>query len=212
MSSKRAREILLVDMDSVLFDWTTGLFEVLDELSDMGENFLPEPDAIMHFELAKYAANEDQRALLLAAMTHPTLYERLLPMPGAVEGLGEMAELHEVFVCSSPDPRNRMCVPAKQSTMAQFFGPAWVSRMIFTQDKTVVHGRILLDDKPDIGGLLMGRQSWQQVVFSAPYNRHLPGPRVDDWSQWRDVIEPLLGRSADPMQRLPQDILNNRIA
>lgn len=194
----RTREIILVDMDGVLFDWTSGFYRIAREMAaEQGVVFgLPEPEHLTSFYMGEMIPEGDTwtQGIIDATMAHPELYSTLDPIPGAVEALNEMLEEDEVFVCSTPDSSNVECATAKMTAMKHYFGQTWGKRTILTHDKTLVSGRILIDDKPQIKGILSPRQSWQQIAFSQPYNAGFPGPRMDDWSQWRSVVHPLLGR------------------
>lgn len=192
------KEIVLVDMDGVLFDWTAGFYRIAREIADeRGVTLgLPEPQALTSFYFDQMVAPGDEHTLDIvnAAMHDERLYADLEPIDGAVDALNEMAELHEVRICSTPDKNNPACASAKYAAMREHFGAVWAGRVILTHDKTLVHGRLLIDDKPQIKGLMSGMQSWQQVAFAQPYNVGFPGPRLERWSDWREVVEPLLGR------------------
>lgn len=194
------RPILLVDMDGVLFDWSTGFYRILNELAaERGiEHGLPAASELRAFDFAKAVPEDDTHTLDLVweAMRHPELYSTLEPMPGAVEALNEAAEEFDTFICSTPEKNNPTCASDKIASMVEHFGNDWRKRIVLTHDKTIVHGDVLLDDKDFITGRLGGRTSWQQVFFTQPYNAALPGPRLDTWGQWREVIVPLLDRRA----------------
>jgi hypothetical protein len=48
--------------------------------------------------------------------------------------------------------------------------------VILTRDKTLVRGDVLVDDKPEIGGL--ATPHWRHLLYDQPYNRNSPGPRM----------------------------------
>lgn len=54
-------------------------------------------------------------------------------------------------------------------------------------DKTRVVGDFLIDDKPEVTGVLTPQ--WEHVYFTQEYNKHLPGPRAS----WDDMVEVLAG-------------------
>lgn len=66
-------------------------------------------------------------------------------------------------------------------------------RTILANDKTFVHGDILIYDHPAIKGLRT--PSWKQFVFDRPYNRHLDLPRMHEWRTWREAVYPMLEKS-----------------
>ncbi|WP_114906723.1 5' nucleotidase, NT5C type [Ornithinimicrobium murale] len=200
MTTTTDRPILLVDMDGVLFDWSSGFYRILDELAQARgvEHGLPPATELRAFDFAKAVPQGDEHTLDMVweAMRHPELYTRLAPMPGAVEALNEAAESYETFICSTPEKNNPTCASDKIAAMTEHFGDPWRKRIILTHDKTIVHGDVLVDDKDFITGQMAGRTSWQQVFFTQPYNAALPGPRLDTWAEWREVVEPLMGRRA----------------
>ena len=114
------------------------------------------------------------------------------PIPGAVQACNEMlTEGYQVYLCTSPQSRFENCVDEKYQWVLHHMGRPWTDRMILTKDKTLIQGDILIDDKPNITGLLS--PSWVQVIFSQPYNLQVNKPRIVEWSNWRDVVYNVLG-------------------
>jgi 5'-nucleotidase len=60
-------------------------------------------------------------------------------------------------------------------------------------DKTLVQGDVLIDDKPVVGGISIPQ--WRRVLFDQPYNRSVPGPRVQ-WENWREILAQQLTQNA----------------
>ena len=189
------RGTVLVDMDGVLFDWQEGVDRIGNELArERGIDWPCPPPAVTHrFRLESYAMTPDELRLVHDARSHPELFGSLQPLPGAITALNEIAEDYDTFIVSTPDESNPTCASAKYQSMAEHFGSQWSKRTILSHDKTLVAGHVLIDDKPDITGLLQDRQTWIQVVFDQPQNRAFLGPRLHRWADWRSVIEPLLG-------------------
>lgn len=63
--------------------------------------------------------------------------------------------------------------------------------MILTQDKTLVYGDILIDDKPKIS-CLQKHPNFVNVLFDQPFNRNINKYSITQWSKWRLIIEPIL--------------------
>jgi 5'-nucleotidase len=61
--------------------------------------------------------------------------------------------------------------------------------MVITQDKTLVCGDVLIDDKPVIEGLMTPQ--WVHMVFDASYNQHIQTPFRMTWSNWVNAFESL---------------------
>ena len=106
-----------------------------------------------------------------------------------------------VKICTSPfgtgEARAR-CEDEKRAWVRAHLGPEWLQKDKFlcTKNKTQVRAALLIDDKPDPtthwkhGG---GKASWTHVVFTQPFNEHVKGkPRLNRWSDWQQVIQPLL--------------------
>lgn len=200
MTKSTNRPIVLVDMDGVLFDWSSGFYRALNEIAqDRGiKHNLPPASELRAFDFTKAVPEDDNHTLDLVweAMRHPELYTSLEPIPGAVEALNTMGEEFDTYICSTPEKNNPTCASDKIAAMTEHFGDQWRKRIILTHDKTLVHGDVLIDDKDFITGRLAGRTSWQQVFFTQPYNAARPGPRIDTWDTWRDVVVPLLDERA----------------
>jgi 5'-nucleotidase len=81
-----------------------------------------------------------------------------------------------------PLPMYEHCVKEKYDWVAQHLGKEWTMRINLMNDKTLIRGDLLIDDKPKITGLLT--PEWQHIIYDAPYNRGVPGPRMtwDDMS------------------------------
>lgn len=121
----------------------------------------------------------------------PGFFYSLEPIAGAKEAMEEIAKKHEVFICSSPNSTNPTCVQEKYDSIGKHFGKAWQKRLIFTQDKTLIKGDILIDDKPLIKGVV--KPNWEHVVYG-----HLMAQetntyrRLSSWKDWKKVLPELI--------------------
>jgi len=62
---------------------------------------------------------------------------------------------------------------------------------MIVRDKTLVKGAILIDDKPQVSGIVE-QPEWTHVIFTRSYNKDRKGvPRLNRWSEWRQVVVPL---------------------
>lgn len=75
----------------------------------------------------------------------------------------------DVRICTSPLSQFENCVAEKYLWVEKHLGREATNRLILTKDKTLVHGNLLIDDKPLIQGAVKPR--WKHVLFDAPYNR-----------------------------------------
>jgi 5'-nucleotidase len=76
-------------------------------------------------------------------------------------------------------------VGEKYAWVEQHLGAEFVQRIVLTRDKTLVHGDVLIDDKPEIGGLR--KPDWRHLIYDQPWNRHVDGPRLT-WADWRERL------------------------
>lgn len=175
---------ILIDQDGVLADFDTAFHSAWVALRH------PHP-ALAPAARRSFYVRDDYPAHLRETVEHiytsPGFIRDLPPIPGAIDAVKELLELsHDVRICTSPLNQYRHCVPEKYEWVERYFGSEFVnSRMIVTKDKTLVHGDLLVDDKPEVTG---ARQpEWLHVVYDQPYNRHVRGARMT-WANWRDVL------------------------
>lgn len=130
----------------------------------------------------------DHHKYLHEVMCAKDFFGELPVMPGAVEAVDAMlTHGHKLFICSTPWDGNDHCVAEKLAWLRRHFGKTIAKHAIFTHDKTVVHGDLLVDDKPEIVGA--HAPSWEHVVYHWPYNAHVVGrKRLYSWDDWRDVL------------------------
>lgn len=117
----------------------------------------------------------------------PGFYRNLPPLPDGITAVREMLERGiDVRICTSPLRTYRYCVPEKFDWIMEHLGPQWIERIIVTRDKTLVHGNVLIDDKPNVTGAM--RPSWEHVVYDMPFNRNVNGKRRLTWANWREML------------------------
>lgn len=183
--------VLLVDMDGVLANWIEGVVIRANELARRaglpGEPMRPEQ--LTSFRITECFSPE-QMPFILQAMASPGLFRNLQPFEGAFDGLrGLQAAGVHVAICSSPDLANPTCADDKLWWIGHYGGSQLARQTILTKDKTTALGAALLDDKPEVTGVM--RPAWQHIVFTRPYNLHVRGLRLDGWADWEALL-PLL--------------------
>jgi len=103
----------------------------------------------------------------LGILSETDFYGALPEIPGALEAVTAMDAVGiEVRFCTSPHQHPIPCVAEKYTWIAERLGFEWLTRVIVTNDKSLVAGDVLIDDRPDITGLRM--PTWTHVVFDAP--------------------------------------------
>jgi 5'-nucleotidase len=176
-------KLILVDQDGVLANFESGFYAAWQAAGH------PHPALPLEQRRSFYVRDDYPAALraeVEAIYTAPGFYRDLPAISGAVEALTTLLEQgHDVRICTSPLTQYRHCVPEKYEWVERHLGAEFVTRMIVSKDKTIVHGDLLVDDNPQIKGPCT--PSWQHVIFDQPYNRQVEGTRMN-WANWRDVL------------------------
>ena len=178
--------IVLLDMDDVLADFEGRFFERWRSLYPDLFYIRPDQRDRFYVELQMPAELRDKARAIKRA---PGFLLSLEPLPGAPEAARRMLELgHEVFICTAPIPDCATCSMEKFQWAERHLGPEWLRRIHICSDKTMVRGDFLVDDKPEITGVLA--PVWEHVIFDRPYNRSVTGRRrIVDWrSDWRGTL------------------------
>lgn len=199
--------IVLSDLDGVGADWDEG-FD-----GDIINNWSHVPGIPLKHERKSFnfydGQPQDVVDAIRAIMDRPRFYAELAPIEGWVDAMHGIKEAgHEVFIVTSPWLTNPTCAQDKFDWVALHLGEDWRERVIITKDKTLVHGDILVDDKPEIHGCRI--PSWEQVLFDQPYNQHVFKHRLMNWSEWPEMLarksfEQLIeGNGSDPVSPVIQ--------
>ena len=86
---------------------------------------------------------------------------------------------HDVRICTAPSIVHKYCVPEKFAWVEEHLGSKWTNQIILTRDKTLVHGDVLIDDKPDIKGY---ERQHGNIFYDQPYNRYI---KTQDRLTWK---------------------------
>lgn len=99
-------------------------------------------------------------------------YRGLHPIPGAIEGIHYLDRLgYDVHICTAPSRHVPSCASEKIAWAIHHLGYDWGERTIIARDKTLVRGDYLIDDKPEVTGVLT--PAWEHILFGAPHNTSL---------------------------------------
>lgn len=130
---------------------------------------------------------QELHSYMEAIQSQQYFFRDMPPIPGAIEALHELTEMgHEVRICTSPLTHNNFCASEKIEWVRENLGSEWVRRIDITKDKTLFRADILVDDRPEIKGLL--KPIWEHVIFDQPYNHTVTNKRRMNWSNWREVL------------------------
>lgn len=177
--------IVLVDQDNVLADFDGGF------LTEWRRQFPDEPFVSFEQRRGLYVHKDypkELRKKVLNICAAPGFIANLPLITGALESVVKLVELdHDVKICASPPLTYKNCVEEKYVWIEKHFGKDFTTRVILTRDKTLVKGDVLIDDKPEITGLL--NPEWEHIIFDRPWNKTVQGKRRLTWQNWREVLQ-----------------------
>jgi len=178
--------IVLIDQDGPLADLEQGFLDAW-QLAFPNEVFVPLEERTARFVDQDYPPH--LRAQVQWILHQPGFYLNLPAVPGSIEAVYELLDLkHEVFICTTPLPAFEHCVLEKYLWVQKHLGRNFTRKLIFTRDKTLVRGQVLIDDNPEIGGL--ETPEWEHVIFDCPQNKGVAPDkrRLLGWENWKDVF------------------------
>jgi 5'(3')-deoxyribonucleotidase len=141
---------VLVDMDGVLYDWSSIYLKLYQELS--GEE-LP-----LSFHWEWYFMRQLPNTKAKSAITKSSrLWTDGLPCPGALDGLRALCSTHDTYIATQPGPRPDIAVPGKVAWLKKVAPWFNVERLICIRDKELLLADALIDDR------LRNLVSWKAV-------------------------------------------------
>jgi 5'-nucleotidase len=172
--------IVLLDLDDTMTDWTGRLDKGLDVTPSLAH--VPRGADRTAFDLM-HGLDKDQQKTMRGLLDEAEFYRHLEPLPGAVESFRHLIEAgHDVFIVSTPWRGNHASPAEKTMWVDEHMGDEGVKRLILTHDKTLVHGDVLVDDKPVITGVM--RPHWTRIMFNQPHNAAVDYPlRLNGWDR-----------------------------
>lgn len=180
------KPILLLDMDGPLADFDIHFWERCQEL---GYKFdIDHPSEQRHRFLTEHIPNRRERAKARGMVNAAGWFSELPITPGAQEGVPQLLEHFEVWVCTKPLEINPTCLNDKQTWIQKYF-PMLDRRMITAPDKSMIHGDILLDDAPKFKWF--NTATWKPVIFDLPFNQSESYEHLARWT-WNDSVENLV--------------------
>jgi len=180
------KPIVLLDQDGPLADFDLALAGVLFSLG-LDAEVLRRTTWHTSDDIESCFGVEAARAVQEAV--YRAGFFRSLPVKsGAVEAVRVLESAGcDVFICTAPSLRNPSCASDKMLWVADHF-PSLRRKVVVSKDKTLVRGHVLVDDKPEVQGLLA--PVWQHVLFKTSGNAHVNAPlNLASWSDVEWLVE-----------------------
>lgn len=179
--------IVLFDMDDVIADTSECLYKILrKEHPDILEF---QHDRTHHDIKDEYSP--ENLKIVQSVLYSPDFQLSMPAVPGSLEAVLEIDKRgHNVIFCSTPHAHYETCVVQKYQWLEARLGRTFARKLMLSDDKTIVYGDLLIDDKPEIKGLR--HPSWEHVLFTRSYNLDVHDKRrLDSWNNWRDILSEL---------------------
>lgn len=177
-----------LDLDGVVFDAAVGFRTcVARELRVPESSLGPQT----HWSLVEsgWLESEEQFRRMHANAVQDGLFRSMPVMDGASEQLWRLsdADIHIRVVTYRLSVSHGHAYAAGDTVASLDRHNIPYRDLCFVADKTQVDCDIYLDDAPhNIEALrAVGRYA---IVFDAPYNQHVPGPRARNWTEAADLV------------------------
>lgn len=191
----KSKPLLLMDMDNTGTGFEPAFEKRMREIVPPEIIAQSNPDGYWVEDIFAHA--EEYHEALNNIFLEKGFFLNMEPLSGFIEAIYEMInEGFAVRFCTTPSPESEFCYLEKNEWIRKYFGEEFVLRAIYTYDKTIIYGDILIDDKPIIEGFMNheGRKPfWTHVLFDHRHNKKVDTPyRLKHWNDWRKVIYPIL--------------------
>lgn len=183
------QNFIIFDLDDTLADLHQKTYRLLAEQNNL---VIPSIEKMNFYSMEKSMPGLTKQ-MITDVFNTPGLFQNLVPYEGMVDALTEIKNRIirlgnvEAAICTKPVFSNSTCVKDKTEWTYDVLGDWWGKRLIFTNDKTTVAASLLVDEKPDIEGLLA--PSWKQLLYTQSYNKHRTDlPSFNNWAEWENTI------------------------
>lgn len=204
---------IICDMDEVLVDF---MGKVLGRWNNInGTKFTREDITAWRMEniLGRDITGRSADGLIDEWLAEPGFFEKMDPLPGAVEGFQKLIDLgHDVIICTSVPEIAENAYDGKRRWMRKYF-PKWsMKNFIASSRKEIVEGDIIIDDgshnlipwhrakkagfllydapwNRDVGTMIYVKNRKSGLDESVEYVHGMEVARVYDWKHILSVVE-----------------------
>jgi len=178
--------IILLDLDGVVVDIDKQFGTFWKKLHP--DKPLPDVSTRKQFHIGSDLFPKEHSKHAFDVFKQPGYYRHAPFMPGAKEAVLELwnSDDHEVYFVTSASNSMPLAPSEKYQWVSEYLGVEFVNNLIICQDKSMIRGDILVDDKPEVRG--ESNATWEHVLYDASYNREVPYLRRMTWKSWREVL------------------------
>lgn len=134
-----------------------------------------------------FGSHPDKETITNMIFSSPGFWLNMKPFEGAVEVVQDLARGHNVYIVTAPWPKAVNCHIEKYYWVLNNLPEFDVSNLIYIKDKHLLHGDIIIDDKPKY---LRNNNCNHTIAFDYNYNRHVEVEfRANDWKKIKNYID-----------------------
>lgn len=175
---------ILIDIDNTLAEFDAGFLKVWRQLYP-DEMYVPLEKRTTFHPHKDYPEQFHQKIHDICHAKNFIL--NLEPVSGGIDAVRAFLEAgHDVRFCTSYLFNYKFCVVEKYAWIEKHFGIDFIEKIIITRDKTLIRGDILIDDKPEISGIV--EPSWEHILYDRPFNRQIDSKRRLTWQNWQEIL------------------------
>lgn len=182
------KPIILVDLDGTVratWAWWRQQAQYVLKRHTWPSDWAEEgPNTYWFLEKLKGHVRYDQ---LVAIWSRPGMFLAPEPYPHAVEIIRALSSSVELFLVTQPYS-SPTAASENWQWVEDHFGAGWDARLIQTHDRTLLQANLLIDDKPQVTGVVEF-PTWQHVLYDQPYNRRSTKPRIQNWNRIEEILK-----------------------
>lgn len=167
-------ETILIDMDDTIAGFT---YLMVEKINSSEPEFM-DSRGISEYIAPKGGIRTDKavRSLVSKHSKKVGFFKSLPPIDGAVKAVKDISKKYEVRFCTTPIYTPH-CLSEKYIWVKSHFGQDWVNKLVITFDKTLIHGKYLIDDRSIIKGSNKN-PTWEQLIY----------PHDISWENYKEVL------------------------
>ena len=154
------------------------------------KNIIINRENLKSFDIMSTVDDVNGEARLNEIFCTPGFWETMPVYDGCIEIIKLLSEKYDVRILSSPWPEYDSCCTEKIRWVKKHLPFIDPSKIIFSSDKSIIMGNILIDDAP----FNLENFKSRKIAISYPYNSNINVDfRTTDWNEIPKTVDELLG-------------------